>query len=88
MLNTTTVRADAVAIRAAMDAAGKSTRAVAREADCAPSRIAQLASGKDPGVAVATAVAIAAALDKNVNELFSFPDGETLIRLGLIRPVD
>lgn len=87
MLNTTTVRVDHEALRAAMDAAGKSTRRVALEAGCAASRVAQLASGKDPGVAVATAVAIATAVDKDVNQLFSFPDGETLIRLGLIRPV-
>lgn len=74
-------------LRDAMAAAGKSTRRLASEAGCSPARIAQLAAGDYPATAATTAVAIATALDVPVASLFSFPDGDALIRLGLIRAV-
>jgi lambda repressor-like predicted transcriptional regulator len=73
-------------LRAAMDKAGKSTRGLAREAGLSPARIAQLAAGDYPATQANAAVAIAAALELPVAALFEFPDGEALIRLGLIRP--
>jgi len=72
-------------LKKAMDKAGRSTRWLASAADCSPARIAQLATGQFPATAASTAVAIAAALEVDVVDLFEFPDGETLVRLGLIR---
>lgn len=74
-------------LRSAMEKAGKSTRRLAHDAGCSPARIAQLAAGDYPATAATTAVAIATALDVDVTDLFVFPDGEALIRLGLIRAV-
>jgi transcriptional regulator with XRE-family HTH domain len=74
-------------LRAAMEKAGSSTRVLAKAADCSPSRIGQLIQGKDTGVSAGTAVAIAAALAVETRDLFEFPDGDALIRLGLIRDV-
>lgn len=88
MLPTTSLTLpDPQKLRDAMDAAGKSTRSLAKVAGCSPARIAQLAAGEYPATAASTAVAIATALDVDVTELFTFPDGEALIRLGLIRGV-
>lgn len=88
MLPTTSLSLrDPQKLRDAMDAAGKSTRSLARVAGCSPARIAQLAAGEYPATAATTAVAISTALDVDVTDLFSFPDGEALIRLGLIRGV-
>lgn len=88
MLPTTSLALrDPQKLRDAMDRAGQSTRSLARVAGCSPSRIGQLASGDFPATAATTAVAIATALDLDVTDLFSFPDGEALIRLGLIRGV-
>jgi transcriptional regulator with XRE-family HTH domain len=72
-------------LREAMDASSASTRSLAAAAACSPSRIGQLMQGKDVGVAAGTAVAIAAALNREVRDLFAFPDGDSLVRLGLIR---
>lgn len=72
---------------AALKASSKSIRQVAREAECSPARIAQLSHGTHPAAQASTAVAIASALEVPVSDLFSFPDGEALIRLGLIREV-
>lgn len=88
MLPTTTVQLrDPDTLRAAMEKAGSSTRLLAKAANCSPSRIGQLVQGKDTGVAVGTATALAAALNVEVRDLFEFPDGDALIRLGLIRDV-
>lgn len=88
MLPTTSLTLpDPQKLRDAMDRAGKSTRSLAAVARCSPARIAQLAAGEYPATAATTAVAIATALDVDVTDLFTFPDGEALIRLGLIRGV-
>lgn len=88
VLATTTVQLTSPdALRAALEKAGSSTRLLAKAADCSPSRIGQLIQGKDTGVSVGTAVAIASALQLEVRDLFEFPDGDALIRLGLIRDV-
>lgn len=88
MMPTTTVQlTDAQKLRDAMEAAGKSSRALARAAEVSPARIQQLMSGRDLGIGASRAVAIATALDVDVVALFDFPDGESLIRLGLIRGV-
>lgn len=85
MLPTTTVQLiSPIKLREAAAAAGASTRSLAKAAGCSPSRIGQLIQGKDQGVAVGTAVAIAAALNVEVKDLFEFRDGLALIRLGLI----
>lgn len=94
MLPTTTVQLrSADLFRAAMEKAGLSSRALAKRAGCSPSRIGQLMVDRDPstpdgasaGLAVALAASIAAALDVEIRDLFEFPDGEQLVRLGLIR---
>lgn len=86
MLSTTTLQLkDPDSLRSAMEKAGSSTRVLARAAECSPSRIGQLIQGKDTGVAAGTAVSIAGALNLEVRDLFEFPDGDALIRLGLIR---
>lgn len=88
MLPTTTLTVrDPAKLKEAIASAGLSTRSLAKQADCSPARIAQLAAGQYPATAAGTAVAIAAALQVPVTDLFSFPDGETLVRLGLIRSV-
>lgn len=88
MLNTTTLAlTDPEKLTEAMKAAGLSGRKLGALVGLAPSRIAQLADGHYPATKATQAVAIAAALDVDVKDLFSFPDGEALIRLGLIRPV-
>lgn len=93
MLSTTTVQLrSAEKFRTAMTAAKLSTRTLAAEAGCSPSRIGQLMVDRDPstagggsaGLSVSTASAIAAALNTEVRELFTFPDGADLVRLGLI----
>lgn len=71
-------------LRARMDEVGSSTRKLAAASGASPARIAQLASGQYQSTAAATAVAIAQALDVEVASLFAFPDGEALVRLGLI----
>lgn len=94
MLPTTTVQLrSADTFKAAMDKAGLSSRALARRAGCSPSRIGQLMVNRDPstpdglsaGIAVGLAAALAAALDVDVRDLFEFPDGAELVRLGLIQ---
>lgn len=94
MLPTTTVQLrSGDAFRAAMDKAGLSSRALAKRAGCSPSRIGQLMVDRDPstpdgasaGLAVGLAAAIAAALDVDLPDLFEFPDGDQLVRLGLIQ---
>lgn len=88
MLSTTTLALkDADKLAAAMKDKGMSTRKLAKAAGCSPSRVQQLAAGVEPATQAAFAVAIATALDLDVTDLFSFPDGEALIRLGLIRTV-
>lgn len=88
MLSTTTLTViNSNRLRAAMDAAGQTTRSLAKVAGCSPARIAQLAVGQFPATSAATAVAICSALDVEVRDLFAFPDGEALVRLGLIRSV-
>lgn len=72
---------------AALQASGKGIRGVAAEAGCSPARVAQLSHGVKPAAQASTAVAIASALEVDVTDLFEFPDGEALIRLGLIRCV-
>lgn len=72
-------------LTAAMEKSGKSTRRIADEARVARSRVAQLARGHVPSATASTAVALADALDVPVADLFEFPDGEALVRLGLIR---
>lgn len=94
MLPTTTLQLRSPeAFRAAMTKAEVTTRSLAARAGCSRSRIGQLmldrdasiASGSSAGISVGTAAAIAAALDVDVSDLFEFPDGPELIRLGLIR---
>jgi transcriptional regulator with XRE-family HTH domain len=94
MLPTTTVQLRSPdAFRAAMTKAELSSRALAKRAGCSPSRIGQLMVDRDPsvaggqsaGIGVGTAAAIAAALDVDLGDLFEFPDGAELVRLGLIR---
>jgi len=93
MLPTTTLQLrSADEFRAAMTKAGVTTRSLAKQAGCSPSRIGQLMLDRDPsistgssaGISVSTAAAIAAALEAEVRDLFHFPDGPELIRLGLI----
>jgi transcriptional regulator with XRE-family HTH domain len=74
-------------LRKAMDAAGTSNRKLAAKAGIAPSRVGQLTSDENTSASVAIATSIAAALDVDVAQLWSFPDGEALIALGLIREV-
>lgn len=82
---TTTLKLrDPEVLRAKMKAAGTSTRKLAAAADSSPARIAQLAGGQYQSTSAETALAIAAALDVDVTDLFYFPDAETLVRLGLI----
>lgn len=71
-------------LREAMAAAGKSTRTLAEPAGVSSTRIHQLSQGQDPGCALPVATAIVAALDVPIGDLFYFPDGPALIRLGLI----
>lgn len=94
MLPTTTVQLrSGEKFRAAMKAANLSTRALAKAAGCSPSRIGQLMADRDPstpdggsaGLSIALAAAIAAELDVEVRDLFEFPDGDALVRLGLIQ---
>lgn len=94
MLPTTTVQLrSAETFKAAMLKAQLSTRTLAKRAGCSPSRIGQLMVDRDPstpdgasaGIAVGLAAALAAALDVEIRDLFEFPDGEQLVRLGLIR---
>lgn len=86
MLATTTLQLiDPDKLRSNMESSGSSTRSLAKAAGCSPSRIGQLMLGKDSGVSAGTAVAIAGALELEVRELFAFPDGDALVRLGLIR---
>jgi transcriptional regulator with XRE-family HTH domain len=88
MLTTTTLMLiEHTKLREAMDAAGLSTRKLAAVSGCSPARVAQMAVGQFPSTSAITAVAMAAALDVEVRDLFTFPDGETLVRLGLIRSV-
>lgn len=96
MLPTTTVQLRSPeAFRSAMKAANLSTRTLAQRAGLSPSRIGQLmvdrdpsvASGSSAGLAVASAASIAAALDVEIRDLFEFPDGRELVRLGLIPAV-
>lgn len=85
LVTTSLTLSDPARLRAAMETAGKSTRGLAREAGLSASRVAQLAAGEYPATQANAAVAIAAALELPVASLFEFPDGEALIRLGLIR---
>lgn len=71
-------------LKARIAAAGSSLRKLATQVNLSPGRIGQLTTGRDLGVRVPEAVAIAAALDVNVRDLFEFPDGEMLVKLGLI----
>ena len=88
MLPTTTVQLKSPdQLRAAMEKAGSSTRSLSKAAGCSPSRIGQLIQGKDTGVAAGTAVALSGALGLETSDLFEFPDGDALIRLGLIRGI-
>ena len=64
---------------------GSSLRKLAAGVGLSPGRIGQLTTGKDLGVRVTEAVAIAAALDVDVADLFEFPDGALLVKLGLIQ---
>lgn len=75
------------AFKRALQASGKSIRDVARDANCSRARVGQLSNGVHPAAQASTAIAISAALDVDVRDLFSFPDGEALIQLGLIRDV-
>lgn len=88
MLPTTLVQLrDPDALVAIMKNAGVSIRVLAKRVDLSSARIGQMTSGTGTGMQVGKAVAIAAALDVDVDELFHFPDGEALIRLGLIRDI-
>lgn len=88
MLPTTLVQLrDPDALVAAMRKADVSIRTLAKRVDLSSARIGQMTSGTGTGMQVGKAVAIAAALDVDVVDLWHFPDGEALIRLGLIRAV-
>ena len=86
MLDTTTLAlVSPEKLRAAMTKAEKSTRTLAADVGCSRARVQQLAAGQFPQTSAAIAVALCAALDVDVKDLFYFPDGEALVRLGLIR---
>ncbi len=78
--------------RAAMDTASLSVRKLSRLSGCSIARISQLSTGRDSksasgevgGVTVEVATKLSAALDRDVSDLFDFPDGPALVRLGLI----
>lgn len=88
MLPTTTVTLrDPAKLREAMDASKLSIRVLAARSHISPTRIAQLTRGEFQAINASSAVTIADALGLDVATLFHFPDGEALIRLGLIRAV-
>lgn len=88
MLSTTFLTlTDPGKLRTLMDAHSLSNRKLAAQVDFSPARIAQLTAGVYQEAAAEQALKIAAALDVDVTELWSFPDGEALVRLGLIRSV-
>lgn len=88
MLPTTLVQLrDPDALVAAMRKANVSIRLLAKRVELSSARIGQLTSGAGVGMQVGKAVAIAAALDVDAADLWHFPDGEALIRLGFIRGV-
>lgn len=88
MLSTTFLTlSDPGKLRTRMDEVGLSNRKLAAQVGFSPARIAQLTAGQYQEAAAEPALAIAAALDVDVTDLWTFPDGEALVRLGLIRSV-
>lgn len=86
MLSTTTLALDDPdKLRSLMTSRGFTVRSLAKASGSSPARIGQLTTGRDQSIAAGTAVSIATALDVDVDQLFSFPDGEALVQLGLIR---
>jgi transcriptional regulator with XRE-family HTH domain len=85
VLSTTTVSLiSAEKLQAAIDASGKKMRALESETGMSRSRISQLVRWHVPQLGLESAVALSAALDREVRDLFRFPDGELLVQLGLI----
>lgn len=82
---TTTLHlSDPDAFTARLRSQGFNIRSLAEAVEIHPSRVGQLCKGHKPDTSAETAVALAAALDVDVAELFEFPDGPTLVALGLI----
>jgi transcriptional regulator with XRE-family HTH domain len=75
---------DPDAFRALIKSRGLTFRKLAERVEIHPSRVGQLCEGHRPDTAGATALALAAELDVDVAVLFDFPDGQTLVDLGLI----
>lgn len=88
MLPTTLVQLiDSEKLVAAMREAKLSTRSLAKRVGLSSARIGQLTAGTFPGMKVGEAAAIADAVGLDIADLWHFPDGEALIRLGLVRAV-
>ncbi len=85
MKSTTVVELrDPSALAAALAEAKLSPRKLAARIDVSSSRIHQLVTGQHQSIAVEKALAIAAELEREPAVLWTFPDGDQLIRLGLI----
>jgi transcriptional regulator with XRE-family HTH domain len=86
MQDTTVLKVkDPDALRLAIAAANRTQTDVAKEVGISRARLAQLVGGHpSSSTPVPTALAIAAAVDRDATDLFVFPDGENLQRLGFI----
>lgn len=71
-------------LSAQITAAGLKPKHLATQTGLSVSRIYQLTQGHLPSLSAPAAIALAAALDIDVRELFTFPDGPELVQLGLI----
>jgi transcriptional regulator with XRE-family HTH domain len=67
-----------------LKASGKTMRALAAETGMSRSRISQLTRYHFPQIGLDSAVQLSAALEVDVRTLFTFPDADRLVRLGLV----